>query len=199
MCAFLSILSIFRYSRLIDKPLLTVSKENSRRFPKRIYYTATSHQVRDYRAESQRLAKEAAFAALPLESDSHDDDSNATLSESPKSNPKHSVTTFDKQVAQSPQPLQPPEQGVDVEEDHQDRPQHASLDQLKEELRGEIKNELREELEAQKRLAEEQLKSQKRLSDEQLEAQKKQADERFEQVQTQLDDILAMMRAVVRK
>ncbi|KAG0063897.1 hypothetical protein BGZ89_009540 [Linnemannia elongata] len=176
-----------------------ISKENSRRFPKRIYYTATSHQVRDYRAESQRLAKEAAFAALPLESDSHDDDSNATLSESPESNPKHSVTTFDKQVAQSPQPLQPPEHGVDVEEDHQDRPQHASLNQLKEELRGEIKKELREELEAQKRRAEEQLKSQKILSDEQLETQKKQADERFRQVQTQLDAILAMMRTGVRK
>ncbi|KAG0073517.1 hypothetical protein BGZ90_011520 [Linnemannia elongata] len=156
-----------------------ISKENSRRFPKRIYYTASSHQVRDYRAESQRLAKEAAFAALPLESDSHDDDSNATLSESPKSNPKHS--------------------GLDVEEDHQDRPQHASLDQLKEELRGEIKKELREELKAQKRLVEEQLMSQKRLSDKQLEAQQKQADERFEQVQTQLKDILAMMRAGVRK
>lgn len=80
-----------------------VSKENSLRFPKRIYYTATPQQVRAYRAESQRLAKEAASAALPLESDTNDDDYTATLDEFPTSKSKHSVTRFDKKVAQSTQ------------------------------------------------------------------------------------------------
>ena len=155
------------------------------------------------------MVKEAASAALPLESDLHDDDSTVMLDELPKSKSKHSVSSFDRQVAQPQQLTQPQEHGVDVEQDYHDRPQQASLDQLKRDLRVEIKEEWKEQLEAQKRLADEQLEAQKslmdeqleaqkKLSDEQLEAQKKQADERFEQVQAQLGEMLAIMRAGVR-
>ncbi|KAK3848216.1 MAG: hypothetical protein J3R72DRAFT_518902 [Linnemannia gamsii] len=43
-------------------------------FPEKIYYTATPQQYRDYRLESLRLAKLSAAAALPLESNLHDDE-----------------------------------------------------------------------------------------------------------------------------
>ncbi|KAF9149290.1 hypothetical protein BG015_008917 [Linnemannia schmuckeri] len=161
-----------------------ISQENSLRFPKSIYYTATPQQVRDYRAESQRLTKEATSAALPLESDSHNDDSITKL-ESLKPKPEYAFTTSDKHAAQQEKQEHQQEQEMGQDQDQQDRLQQAWVDHL-EEMTVKFREELRAQLEAQKRLA-----------DEELEAQKRQADERIEQVQAQLSEILCVLRAGV--
>ncbi|KAG0295180.1 hypothetical protein BGZ96_012376 [Linnemannia gamsii] len=158
-----------------------ISKENSLRFPKRIYYTATPQQVRDYRAESQRRAKEAASAALPLETDSQDNDSTASLDD--LSTPKYVVAALEKQALQ-PQPQQQKQQDLEQEDDQREQ---AQFDRMKEDLRTELNEEFREKLEVQERLA-----------DERLEAQRKQSDEQIKHVQTQLDEILSMMKAAAR-
>ncbi|KAF9284217.1 hypothetical protein BGZ88_010091 [Linnemannia elongata] len=96
-------------------------RNNAAWFPEKIYYTATPQQVRDYRLESQRLAKNAAAAALPLENDTQD--KTPALDEVAE----NTITT-EQQALGRHQPW---------------------LDQLREDMRAEFKEELREQLEAQ--------------------------------------------------
>ncbi|KAG0062050.1 hypothetical protein BGZ89_010966 [Linnemannia elongata] len=96
-------------------------RNNAAWFPEKIYYTATPQQVRDYRLESQRLAKNAAAAALPLEDDTQD--KTPALDEVAE----NTVTT-EQQALGRHQPW---------------------LDQWREDMRAEFKEELREQLEAQ--------------------------------------------------
>ncbi|OAQ34899.1 hypothetical protein K457DRAFT_121478 [Linnemannia elongata AG-77] len=96
-------------------------RNNAAWFPEKIYYTATPQQVRDYRLESQRLAKYAAAAALPLEDDTQD--KTPMLDEAAE----NTVTTEQQALGR----------------------QQPWLDQLREDMRAEFKEELREQLEAQ--------------------------------------------------
>lgn len=134
--------------------------------------------MRDYRAESQRRVKEAESAALPLESDSQDEDSTARLDDLPLS--KNVVTALEKEV---PQPQSQQQSQQDLEQEDVQREQEW-FDRMKEYLRAEVKNEFREQLEVQERLA-----------DERLEAQRKQSDEGIKHMQAQLSEILSMMKA----
>ncbi|KAG9071781.1 hypothetical protein KI688_005997 [Linnemannia hyalina] len=96
-------------------------RNNGAWFPEKIYYTATPQEVRDYILESQRLAKKAAAAALPLEDDTQD--KTPVLNE-----PAENAVTTEQQVLEKQQPW---------------------VDQLRVDMRAEFKEELREQLEAQ--------------------------------------------------
>ncbi|KAG0295181.1 hypothetical protein BGZ96_012377 [Linnemannia gamsii] len=104
-------------------------RKNVAWFPEKIYYTATPQEVRDYRLESQRLAKTAVAAALPLEDEIQE-------------------TTIDTYA--------PTEIAVTAEHQASER-QHNWVDQLKEDMKAEFKEELREQLEAQKRQSDAQI------------------------------------------
>jgi hypothetical protein len=115
-------------------------------FPETIYYTATFREVRDYRLESQRLAKEAAAAALlpPLEANLK---SNGTVV---MSKPITNAVTTEQQTLQQQQ-------------------QQPWVDRLKEDMMAEFKK----QLEAQKKQSNEQIQQlQVQLSD-QMQAQLK--------------------------
>ncbi|KAF9139938.1 hypothetical protein BGX30_007262 [Mortierella sp. GBA39] len=93
-----------------------------------VYYTASPQDVRKYRLETQRLTKEAADAALPLEDKVQVD---ATVAGEPI---EHVTTTAQHSVQQQ-----------------------ALVDRLKEDMKAEFKEELREQLEEQKRQSDEQI------------------------------------------
>ncbi|KAF9148437.1 hypothetical protein BG015_009836 [Linnemannia schmuckeri] len=113
-------------------------RNNSSWFPEKIYYTATPQEVRDYRLESQRLAKNAAVAALPLEDDTQD--KTIVLNE-----PAEHATTTEQRAPEKRQ---------------------VWIDQLREDMRTEFKEELREQLEAQKKQLDDQMeKLQAQLSE----------------------------------
>lgn len=121
LCLFFFALTNRRVFSILFFVLLKDIRNNAAWFPEKIYYTATPQQVRDYRLESQRLAKNAAAAALPLEDDTQD--KTPALDEVAE----NTVTT-EQQALGRHQPW---------------------LDQLREDMRAEFKEELREQLEAQ--------------------------------------------------
>lgn len=111
----------FLYLSFFFVVLLIDLRNNGAWFPEKIYYTATPQEVRDYRLESQRLAKNATAAALPLEDDTKD--KTQVLKE-----PTENVVTTEQQALEKRQ---------------------SWVDQLREDMRSEFREELREQLEAQ--------------------------------------------------
>ncbi|OAQ34900.1 hypothetical protein K457DRAFT_14108 [Linnemannia elongata AG-77] len=105
-------------------------------FPERIYYTATPQEVRDYKLESQRLAKNAETAALLLPTE-------------PNLKRLGSVVVKAMVQANNTEQQQAPHQ-------KQQRKQ-AWVDRLREDMKTEFKEELREQLEEQKRQSDEQI------------------------------------------
>lgn len=118
--------SAFYLRSLIDACFLFVVlfidlRNNEAWFPEKIYYTATPQEVRDYRLESQRLAKNAAAAALPLEDDIQD--KTWVLNE-----PAKNAIIIEQQALEKQQPW---------------------VNQLRKDMRAEFREELREQLETQ--------------------------------------------------
>lgn len=122
-------------------------------FPETIYYTAMPQEVRNYRLESQRLAKEATAAALlpPLEANLKN---NGTVV---MSKPITNAATTEQQTSQ--------------------QQQQPWVDRLKEDMRAEFKEGLKQQLEAQKKVANEQMEVQKRQAEERIQLMQAQLSE----------------------